>query len=93
MFPPQKLSLHASNKVHVGRAGRQTSGELPGPLNSGGPSYDGASLLAGLLVDRVGVEFVVERFDADAQLLGGGGFVAVASVERGPDRFHFHLAK
>ena len=24
MFPPQKLSLHASNKVHVGRAGLAT---------------------------------------------------------------------
>ena len=24
MFPPQKLSLHASNKVHVGRAGLVT---------------------------------------------------------------------
>ena len=41
--------------------------------------------LAGFFVDRVGVEFVVERFDADAQLLSGSGFVAVAGIQRGPD--------
>ena len=47
-------------------------------------------VLAGFL-HHLGIEFVVKRFEADAQLLSGSGFVAIELVERGVNGFHLQF--
>lgn len=62
--------------------GRATNtGSLRCPLALGGLSQ-----LCG------GVEFVVERFYAHAQLFGGGGFVAVVAFKGFVNRLQFEVA-